>query len=166
MKLRKLSINLPFGIGGVEIEVTEFEKKAAWELYVQLVTRIATQRLEPGTGSAREAVTSLYNLYEITRAILIKYGPGLAADRHSVGFLAIRVLNEGLRPFLVYWHGNLGTFEDKQTLVHYEKFGGNSKAIIDESSWSERKGFYESLEEKRIGLLEYTRALEAICGID
>ncbi|MEQ9670501.1 MAG: hypothetical protein RLO19_19390 [Coleofasciculus sp. G2-EDA-02] len=39
-KLKKVSVNLPFGIGGAEWVADETERKAAWSLYVELVTRI------------------------------------------------------------------------------------------------------------------------------
>ena len=34
LKVRSLSLNLPFGLGGVNIDVTEAESRAAWQLYV------------------------------------------------------------------------------------------------------------------------------------
>ena len=40
-KLKKVSLSLPFGIGSAEWEVTKTESKAAWELYIELVTRLA-----------------------------------------------------------------------------------------------------------------------------
>lgn len=39
-KLKKVSVNLSFGIGGAEWEADVTERKAAWSLYVELVTRI------------------------------------------------------------------------------------------------------------------------------
>jgi hypothetical protein len=40
----KVSLNLPFGLGGLEQtwEPNDDEQKAAWELYVELVTRTTT----------------------------------------------------------------------------------------------------------------------------
>jgi hypothetical protein len=83
----KVSLNLPFGLGGVEQtwEPNDDERRAAWELHVELVTRIATVPLEPGAGLQREALTSLYSLFPTTRDILRRYGPGVAqAKRPAV----------------------------------------------------------------------------------
>jgi hypothetical protein len=55
-KLKKVSVNLPFGIGGAEWEADETERKAAWSLYVELVTRIPVQSLEADQGLLREAL--------------------------------------------------------------------------------------------------------------
>ncbi len=61
--LKKVSVSLPFGIGSAEWETDPAERKAAWSLYVELVTRIAVQPLEVDTGLIREALNSLYNLF-------------------------------------------------------------------------------------------------------
>ncbi|WP_375491565.1 hypothetical protein [uncultured Nostoc sp.] len=49
-KLKKVSVSLPFGIGSMSWEVDPTERKAAWSLYVELVTRIAVQPLEADQG--------------------------------------------------------------------------------------------------------------------
>ena len=49
-KIKKISFSLPFGIGSVEWEVDPTERKAAWSLYIELVTRIAVQPLEVDNG--------------------------------------------------------------------------------------------------------------------
>lgn len=79
-------------------------RKAAWELYVELVTRVAIEPLQLNHGLLRESLSSLYSLFPTTRQILRQAGPGVGASRHSVGGIAIAVLNKGLRPFLAKWH--------------------------------------------------------------
>ncbi len=39
----------------------EHEQSAAWEMYIELVTRIAVAELAPGDGLLRESLSSLYN---------------------------------------------------------------------------------------------------------
>src|SRR5665811_1685852 len=78
------------------------ERDAAWELYVELATRSAVVPLRGGEGLIREALTSLYSLFDTTRGILREYGPVLARPRpageYSFGQLAMLVLNFELRP--------------------------------------------------------------------
>jgi hypothetical protein len=62
-KFKKVSVSLPFGIGSAEWEADPTERRAAWSLYVELVTRIAVQPLEIDEGLLREALTSLYSLF-------------------------------------------------------------------------------------------------------
>ena len=96
----------------------DVESKAAWELYVELITRVTIVDLRPGTGLVREALTSLYSLFETTRNILRKYGPALAprARQHEItfGHLALGVLNGALRPLLTKWHPELQDWEAKR----------------------------------------------------
>jgi hypothetical protein len=55
VKLKKVSVSLPFGIGSAEWETDPTERRAAWSLYVELVTRIAIQPLETDVGVKGEA---------------------------------------------------------------------------------------------------------------
>jgi hypothetical protein len=70
------------------------ERDAAWELYVELATRIAVVPRRGGEGLIRVALTSLYSLFDTTRGILRQYGPVLARPRpageYSFGQLAMR----------------------------------------------------------------------------
>jgi hypothetical protein len=54
--LSGLKLSLPF----VEAEFAprDPDRAAAWELYVELLTRIATQRLAPGDGAKRPRSTA------------------------------------------------------------------------------------------------------------
>lgn len=54
------------------------ERDAACERYVELVTRIAVVPMSAGHGIRREALTSLYQLFGVTREILRKYGAAQA----------------------------------------------------------------------------------------
>ena len=158
-------MNLPFGIGGVKIEVSEAQQRAAWALYVEMATRIAAVELTPGMGSAREALNSLYSLFATTRSVLREAGPGAANGPESVGPIAIEILNQGLRPFLVKWHTRLHEFEVEQAEGQRNQFGGEVTVIIDESRWPELGRFRQELEANRRSMREYVDALARIAGI-
>jgi hypothetical protein len=116
LKNIKVSLKLPY-IGGIEgtWEPDESERKAAWELYVELVTRISVTELQPHEGVLREALSSLYTLFDTTRTILRTYGPGIAQPKGgnplSFGSLAVTMLNVVIRPVLAQWHPMLLTHE-------------------------------------------------------
>lgn len=129
----KVNLALPY-IGGIEgtWEPDESERQAAWEMYVELVTRISIAELKPDEGLLRDALTSLYSLFETTRNILRQYGPGIAQpkgkDNISFGYLAVAVLNTVLRPLLSKWHPLLLDYESQKTsaispLEHEQKWG-------------------------------------------
>lgn len=165
LKITSFNLSLPFGIGGVSVVRTEAQMRAAWSLYVEYATRISTQKLEPGQGSIREALNSLYKLFEVTRTVLKQEGPGVAEGPKSIGPLAIRILNDGVRPFLVEWHTKLSAFEAEQAKHQREEFGPDTTVIIDESQWSESDAFYTALEEFRLNFLAYVKELEVIAGL-
>lgn len=117
MKLKELfsKFNLKsvkLSLAGAELEVTfeQSDKDAAWELYIEMLTRIATQPLSIAHGDEAVALESLYKLFSITREILRRHG------RKSLKFtkVAIPVLNQVIRPFTAEWHRkNLaGAFKD------------------------------------------------------
>lgn len=112
-KLRKVSVNL-FGIGSAEWQDDPTQRRAAWSLYVELVTRVAVQPLQEDYGLLREALTSLYNLFAVTRQILKEAGPDVGASHNSIGGYAIEVLNKKLRPVLSKWHPLLQSWEGKR----------------------------------------------------
>ncbi len=49
-KLKKVSVKLPFGIGGAEWEADATERKAAWSIYVELITVLPFRILKRSKG--------------------------------------------------------------------------------------------------------------------
>ena len=107
-ELTKVGINMSFA--QVEFEWIDADRNAAWELYIELMTRIATQPLGKQDGDEKAALNSVVSLFGITREILRRRG------RKTVRFskVAIPVLNQILRPFTAKWHRRSvdGAFDD------------------------------------------------------
>ena len=110
MQLRKLleqwdlnSLKIKAGFLEMEWVPRDADKSAAWDLYVELLTRVTTQRLVPAQGTERAALTSIYQVFPLTREIIKKNG------RHCVNFskIAVVVLNQIVRPFTTKWHGEI-----------------------------------------------------------
>ena len=57
-------------------EPSDPDKSAAWDLYVELLTRITTQPLDDAHGDEKTALDSVYSLFAETRAVLKANGPG------------------------------------------------------------------------------------------
>ena len=157
-KLKKVSVHLPFGIGGAEWEADVTERKAAWSLYVELVTRITVQSLEADEGLLREALNSLHSMFAITRQILREAGPDVGISSSSVGGIAIAVLNKGLRPFLSKWHPLLQTWEAQKPPTTSPK--------DHEKNWSLEPQMRQELLLLGKELEQYANALAEIVGID
>ena len=109
MKIRDLFEN--WGIKGLKLK-TGFlemewqpqpeEEQAAWELYIELITRITTQPLTEYEGREVVALASIYNLFPVTRELLKAKG----RKANNFSRIAIVILNQKIRPFTSTWHGN------------------------------------------------------------
>jgi hypothetical protein len=149
VKLSSFSLNLPFHLGGVTLKPDSTQKKAAWELYIELVTRVATQEMAVSEGLDREALKSLYNLFPSTRRILRSAGPGAGVGQGTLGGVAIKVLNQGLRPFLTRWHTRLSEWEHTHP----------------GQPWPEHQQFRAALAETAVELSRYSEVLATIAGV-
>ena len=84
----------------VEISLKSKDREAAWELYVEMLTRIGTQPLPIRFGDEEAALESVYSLFPITREVLRRHGRGAI----SFTKIAVPVLNQVVRPFTAKWH--------------------------------------------------------------
>ncbi len=157
-KLTSVQVNLPF-ISGTWAADDE-QRRAAWEMYVELVTRISIQPLGPDEGLLREAVSSLYVLFGETRRILREHGPGVARPERkqllAFGQIAIDVLNHGLRPFLARWH---------PLLTEHEASRGAASATAHERAWPLAAPMRADLTVLQTMLTAYADLLAEACNI-
>lgn len=96
--LSGLKINVGFLEG--EFAPSDPDRDAAWELYVELLTRVTTQYLPPDDGDEKAALDTVHAIFPLTREILRRRGSGCG----EFAKLAIPVLNQVVRPFTAKWH--------------------------------------------------------------
>jgi len=84
----------------MEFKPQDEDKAAAWELYIELLTRIATQPLDEKHGDEKTALDSIFSLFAITRQVL-KNNTRKCAEFTKI---AVVVLNQIIRPFTAKWH--------------------------------------------------------------
>jgi pimeloyl-ACP methyl ester carboxylesterase len=149
-----------FEIGGTWVPDRE-EKTAAWELYVELVTRISVVELQPSEGLLREALSSLYSLFQTTRSILTAHGPGIAVPKGngqlSFGYLAVAMLNLGIRPVVAKW---------QPLLLHWESSRATDISPLEhEQRWPESAELRRVLNELRTVLIQYADTLARVAGV-
>ena len=135
-----LKINV--GVLQTEWKPNDRDKDAAWELYIELLTRISTQNLQPDHGDEKTALDSIHALFGLTRETLKSQG------RHCGAFakIAIVVLNQVVRPFTAKWH--------KESLAG---------AFKKEDRCGE---FREELSQLQQQLREYTKMLADMAGVE
>ena len=139
-KLTKIRLNL--AVINSEISFQQADKDAAWELYIEMLTRIVTQPLPSDAGDEKTALDSVYALFAITREILRRHGRGTI----QFSKIAIPVLNQIVRPFTAKWHKEslAGAFEHE----------------------SKRKEFRDELEILQSELRNYNSLLAEIAGVE
>lgn len=93
------------------------DKSAAWDLYVELLTRITTQRLPHESGVEKTALDSVFKIFELTRETLKTHG----RQAEKFAPIAIVVLNQVIRPFTAKWHrlSEDGAFEDSAQCAEF-----------------------------------------------
>ena len=96
--MSSLKITTPFL--EMEWQPQEADRNAAWELYVELLTRIATQPLGSSHGDEKTALDSVFSLFAITRQVL----KSNTRDCTEFAKIAIIILNQVIRPFTAKWH--------------------------------------------------------------
>lgn len=138
--MTSLKINLKYL--EMEWQPKTADQDAAWELYIELLTRIATQKLPAEHGDEDTALSSIFSLFELTRNIIKDH------KRDCIEFtkLAIVVLNQVIRPFTAKWHKLKleGAFSDLKTC----------------------KDFRSELEILQAALRKYTQMLSSMAGVE
>ncbi|WP_191093868.1 hypothetical protein [Nocardia colli] len=138
----------------------ETERAAAWELYVELVTRVALVPLAEDGGVDRETLTSIHLLFGIHRDVLRRYGPTIAEPKpngeYNLAYLAVSTLNYVLRPFLTTWHPLLSEVEARRP--------SDVSAVTNERQWPRHAEFRQALARLREDLRTYANWLATACG--
>lgn len=138
--LTSLKINAKFL--ELELNFSDTDKKAAWEMYVELLTRITTQSLSIVDGDESTALASIHSLFGTTREILKKYGSSCIEFTK----ISVVILNQIIRPFTAKWH--------KKSI---------EKAFDNPKECTEFRDELESLQEQ---IRNYTRLLSDIAGVE
>ena len=112
-------VKIDAGLASAQFSFQEEDKDAAWDLYVEMLTRITTQHLPTKSGNEQAALDSIYSLFPITREILHRRG------RRTIRFtkVAIPILNQLIRPFTTKWHQKSLSkgFDDPLTCREFRK---------------------------------------------
>ncbi|GEC04157.1 hypothetical protein SSP24_18120 [Streptomyces spinoverrucosus] len=142
-------------------EPADAERSAAWELYLELITRVSVEELDADEGLLREALSSLYTFFNTTREILRRYGPDVApplAPGHvSFGVLAVTVLNRVLRPLLTSWHPRLAAYESQRP--------PSRDPVAHERQWEHSADLRAEIAAVRRTLASLARTLQVVAGV-
>jgi hypothetical protein len=115
--MTSLKLKTPFL--DMEWKPQDEDKNAAWDLYIELLTRITTQPLNDAHGDEQTALKSVYSIFPLTREVIKSNG------RHCIEFtkIAIIILNQKIRPFTAKWHklSEQGAFSDVEKCKEFRR---------------------------------------------
>jgi len=151
-RLTDVTLTIP-QFSELHFTVTKDSRLVAWKLFVETVTRVSTQPIETGSGLIREALTSLYGLFDVTRQILKQTQPSNpSGDAPTVEELAITMLNLQLRPFLARWHPALHEWE-------------KAHPGEDESAWPDGASCRAELVSVQQHIRQYAMGYAKLAGV-
>jgi hypothetical protein len=136
------SLKINVGFLQMDWNPSEPDKKAAWDLYIELLTRITTQGLDTEHGDESTALASVFSLFSTTREIIKDNGKGCIEFTK----IAIVILNQKVRPFTAKWHK-----------VSVEEGFENTNTCME---------FRNELFELQRILLIYTQMLADMAGVE
>ena len=115
-ELKEGSFTLNFGVVKLGGKLSEMDRQCAWELYTEIVTRVAVtgkRRDETSTDFSGEifveSLKSLYLFFNEARGIMRRFPIGKIKKKHQqhLGRLIHDLLTDVLRPFLEKWQADL-----------------------------------------------------------
>ncbi len=134
--------------------LTREEKQAAWELYIELATRVGGVTIGDGGPLLREMLNSHYDVFGATRDVLRRSGPAVAPrvapSELTFAVLVVEVLNGVLRPVIARWHPELAEYE---------------RSRPDGLCMAEHEQRWGRAEECRRDLLACTKALLDVAAV-
>jgi hypothetical protein len=140
----------------------EAERRASWDLLVELVTRVSVVPLGENQGLLREALGSLNALFDATRATLVRHGPELAVARRgelSFAVISAHLLNAVLRPVLVEWHPRLLAHEAASQ-------PGGPPTPASERAWDGYDDLRTLLRSLQAVVVQYARVFAVACDAE
>ncbi|KAB0316990.1 hypothetical protein F6W79_18335 [Vibrio diabolicus] len=111
------SLKVNVGFLKMDWNPSEPDKDAAWDMYVELLTRVTIQSLPNEKGNEKAALDSIYSLFETTRSVIKEQG----RDCREFTKIAIIILNQKIRPFTSKWHklSLEGAFDETETCANF-----------------------------------------------
>jgi hypothetical protein len=108
--------------------------EAGWRIYVEAATRLPPPALPSAPGALGEAIAALDTLADEIRAALRSMPPlTCAGSAGTIQALALRLLIEGLQPFLLEWRARYRNFSASDRSEAKWRRGGDLRAALIET---------------------------------
>lgn len=144
------------------IQPSPQEREAAYQLLVELATRMSAFRVTSADGTIADSLRSIEEMFDLTRATLREHGVDSAkgsAGNLSLAVVAVRVLNEVLAPVLRRWGPELADHEARRAL------DAPGRTAVDwERTWASAPQCRTDLDTMLASIRAYLDTLSRIAG--
>jgi hypothetical protein len=171
MHLKEGSFELDFKIVKLGAKLAEEDRQCAWELYTEMVTRVAVVGKADDKNCANfdgevlsESFDSLYRFFQEARGIMRRFPVGrIGKTKNHLGITVHEMMRTVLRPFLEKWHADFrhwldaGADKKLSPMVRQTKY---PKYKMLQADWQSVRLLMRSVQGELIktyGLVEVTR---------
>lgn len=142
-------------------EPNDAERRAAWEPYAELLTRVSVVPLREDEGLLPEALSARTPSSPPHGRYCANAAPRLPSPRRTVNKTSatwpLRCSNYGIRPLLAHRHPALEDWECRRP--------ADRSRGAHENAWTRAGGLRSALEEARTLLTAYPDLLASACGV-
>jgi hypothetical protein len=144
-------------ISGVTFKSDAAQRKAAWQIFFNIVSRIAIRRMEDHEGDDGAALGSLKALFDESRKIVCDLDYEPMKGRDSVEAFTLEMLNSVLAPFLTKWHPKWDSWKNEQVRIN---------APLESARWPEHGGFRTSLKDLQSMMRTRAKAFAMLAEVE
>lgn len=145
MHLKEGNFELDLKIVKLGAKLGEEDRQCAWELYTEMVTRVAVVGKASDKNCSNfdgevlsESLDSLYKFFQEARGIMRRFPVGrIGKKQNHLGIMVHEMMRTVLRPFLEKWHADFrhwldsGTDKKLSPLVRQAKYPKHNLFLAD-----------------------------------
>lgn len=171
MHLKEGSFELDLKVVKLGAKLAEEDRQCAWELYTEMVTRVAVvgKTTDKNCGNFEgeiliESLDSLYRFFQESRGIMRRFPVGrIGKKKNHLGIVIHGMMRNVLRPFLEKWHGELRYWWEHEAdkklppLNRQKKFPKYKLLIAD---WQSVRLLMRAIQRELVNIYELVDAVD------
>ncbi|MEI6847614.1 MAG: hypothetical protein WCK32_06210 [Chlorobiaceae bacterium] len=150
------------GSGKIKFRPNREDLQIAYQLWVELKTRKLGIKVDENNDVIHEVYNSWYEFFGITRQ-LVKSIPAIkvrsSEDTRALVVLAMKVLNQGLRPHLTTWQAKYRRWYDQESQNDANK---QLPPQVIQKNYKEYSSLIAEMQRVNLMLVKYAELLESM----
>lgn len=171
MHLTEGSFELDLKLVKLGARLAEEDRQCAWELYTELVTRVAvvgkTSDRNAGNFDGEvlsESLDSLYKFFQEARGIMRRFPVGrIGKKKNHLGIVVHGMMKDVLRPFLEKWHADFRhwwEYESNKKLSPLERQKSYPKLKLFLADWQSVRLLMRAVQRELVKTYELVDAAD------